>query len=167
MNDRTIDIRDFWSALGGRAISATLVTTAGAEGPQGFVALSATHFSAAPPLVTVAVGATTSALAGIRQSGAFAVNFLSSEGRAVYDRFAAKDAPKGAARFDGIDWRTLATGAPIFAQTTGALDCRLEDAVEKAGTTLLFGRIVDFVRDDGARPLVHFRGRLVGEAPPA
>ncbi|MFT3688351.1 flavin reductase family protein [Paenirhodobacter sp.] len=157
---QAITIPAFWTALGARAISATIVTTSGEGGPQGFVALSATHFSATPPLVTVSVSATTSALAGIRASGVFAVNFLSREGRAVYDRFAAKDAPKGAARFEGLDYGALATGAPVFAATTGALDCRFEEAIERDGATLIFGRIVDFIRHEQAEPLIHFAGRL-------
>lgn len=157
----TIDIPAFWSALGARAISATLVTSLGPEGPAGFVALSATHFSAAPPLVTVAVGGGTSALSAITESGAFAVNFLSTEGRAVYDRFAARDAPKGAARFEGLDHAPLLTGAPVFAAVTGALDCQLEEVVERHGTHLLFGRIVQTLRHRDAQPLIHFGGKLV------
>lgn len=159
-DQREITIPAFWTALGARAISATIVTTEGNDGPQGFVALSATHFSADPPLVTVSVSATTSALAGIRTSGAFAINFLSREGHAVYERFAAKDAPKGAARFAGLDYSRLATGAPAFAATTGVLDCRFVEAIEREGTTLIFGRIVDFLRHAEALPLVHFAGRI-------
>lgn len=155
-----IDIPGFWSALGARAISATIVTTRGAAGPAGLVALSATHFSAAPPLMTVAVGGGTAALADICASGAFAVNFLSTEGRAIYERFAARDAPKGAARFEGLEHAGLETGAPVFSAVTGALDCRLEEVLERAGTHLVFGRIVATRRHPEARPLLHFGGRL-------
>lgn len=156
-----IDIPTFWSAIGARATGATIVTAQADRGPAGLVALSATHFSAAPPLVTVAVGAGTAALQDILASRAFAVNFLSTEGRAIYDRFAAKDAPKGAERFAGLDFAPLRTGAPVFAAITGALDCELEEVVERAGTSLIFGRIVEVVRHREARPLIHFGGRLL------
>ena len=141
-------------------MSAIVVTTTGPEGPAGFIGLSATHFSAAPPRVTVAIGASTAALAVLLSSRVFAINCLSTEGRAVYDSFAARDAPKGAGRFEGHETGVLTTGAPIFAAVTGAMDCRFEEAMERDGTTLILGRVVDVLRHDAAAPLIHFRGKL-------
>ncbi len=71
-----IDIGAFWRTLGERAIGATVVTTSGAEGPNGFLGLSAAHVCASPPTMVVSVDKKTSALEGILESGGFAVNFL-------------------------------------------------------------------------------------------
>ena len=76
-----IDIGKFWKTLGERATGATLVTADGAEGWTGFLGLSASHVSAAPPVMLVSIDRKTSALSGVLEKGHFAVNFLpASEG---------------------------------------------------------------------------------------
>ena len=155
-----ITSRDFWAALSARVTSVMIVTTLGPDGPEGFVGLSATHFSASPPLMTVAVSESTSALTPILHSGAFAINFLSDRGEPIYERFAARDAPKRSARFHGLAWHPLATGAPIFEEVVGAIDCRLEEALTRGDTRLLFGRVVGYRRLADRRPLLHFDGAL-------
>lgn len=139
-----------------RAIGSAIVTTEGPSGPAGFLALSTSHLTAEPPIMTVAVGQSTSALGDIRKSGAFAINYLASDAKHVLNRFVGRDAPKGAERFAGLDCSRLETGAPILPGTVGAMDCRLEEEVERYGTILLFGRILSVVQDGDARPLVHF-----------
>jgi flavin reductase (DIM6/NTAB) family NADH-FMN oxidoreductase RutF len=151
----------FWGAIGMRAAGVAIVTTEGSDGPAGFLALSATHLTASPPTMTVAIDGRTSALAAVRESGAFAINFLASDAVEIYQRFTAKDGPKGAGRFDGLDYTRLTTGAPVFSQVTGALDCRLEEAIERYGTVLAIGRIVNLVFDKEASPMIHFQGKPI------
>lgn len=155
------EARDFWAAQGMRAIGSAILTSEGASGPAGFVALSASHLTADPPIMTVAVMPSTSALATIRETGAFAINYLAADARAVLGRFMGRDAPKGAARFDGLDCTRLVTGAPVLPGIVGAMDCRLEDEVERFGTVLVLGRILATVQD-GDEPLVHFGGGFLG-----
>lgn len=155
-----ITIKDFWNGLGARALSATIVTSNGGEGPAGFVALSATHFSASPPLMTVAASRSTTALQAILDSGIFAINFLSVNGRDVYERFAARDAPKGAERFSGLAWNPGTSGAPVFEAVTGYVECRLDGRFERDDTTLIFGRVLAMHRNPDARPLIHFAGAV-------
>ncbi|MBY8977151.1 flavin reductase [Rhodobacteraceae bacterium NNCM2] len=158
--DEDLTPGDFWRALGMRATGVTIITTKGAKGPAGFMALSATHLSAAPPLMTISVSASTSALPVLLESGAFAINYLSEGGREIHDRFTARDAPRGSARFEGLAWSELKTGAPVFDAVTGALDCRVEEVIERHGTSLVIGRIVGKMTRPEARPLVHFAGGL-------
>lgn len=152
--------RAFWQAQGMRAIGAAVVTASGADGYAGFLALSATHLTAAPPMMTVAVSPSTSALPAIRAAKAFAINWLAADAQDVHERFAATDAPKGVARFTGLKCLTLATGAPVLPCITGAMDCVLEDEIERFGTTLLFGRIVAVADASATAALVHFGGGL-------
>ncbi|TWF58403.1 flavin reductase family protein [Neorhizobium alkalisoli] len=159
--DMELSAKDFWKAIGARAIGATIVTAADENGPAGFVALSATHFSASPPTMTVAIGENTSALKPILETGMFAINFLSAEGRAIYERFSSRDAPKGAERFAGFDWSAGAEGLPIFKATTAVIECRLEDHIKRGDTYLLFGRITGLHHDQDAKPLISFAGKLM------
>jgi flavin reductase (DIM6/NTAB) family NADH-FMN oxidoreductase RutF len=151
----------FWGAIGMRAAGVAIVTTEGGEGPAGFLALSATHLTASPPTMTVSIDGRTTALAAVRESRCFAINFLSSDAGEIYQRFTAKEGPKGAERFQGLDYTRLSTGAPIFSQVTGALDCRLEEAIERFGSVLAIGRIVNLVSNKQASPMIHFQGKPI------
>lgn len=157
----TIDPKTFWGAIGCRAAGAAIVTVAGADGPAGFLALSATHLTASPPTVTVSLDKKTSAGQDLISSGAFAVNFLAAEGRAIFDRFTMRDGPKGSARFDGLPVSALATGSPVFDAITGVLDCRVEEVIERYGVYLVIGRIVAFENHRDRLPLVHYQGKVL------
>src|SRR5262245_56221659 len=52
---KVIDAKTFWRTLGERAIGATIVTAQGADGPAGFLGLSATHVCADPPSMLVSI----------------------------------------------------------------------------------------------------------------
>lgn len=156
-----IDPRTFWQAIGCRAAGVAIVTVAGQDGPEGFLALSATHLTASPPTVTVSLDKKTSAGPAIIESGAFAINYLASSARGIFDVFTAREGPKGAARFDGLDVTTLVTGAPVLPDITGVLDCRVEEVIERFGVYLLIGRIVAFENFRDRLPLVHYQGQVL------
>jgi flavin reductase (DIM6/NTAB) family NADH-FMN oxidoreductase RutF len=74
--DGEIDAKTFWKAIGCRAIGVAIVTAKGTDGPAGFLALSATHLSASPPMMLVSIGITTSALGAVRHGNHFAINYV-------------------------------------------------------------------------------------------
>jgi flavin reductase (DIM6/NTAB) family NADH-FMN oxidoreductase RutF len=162
----TIDVRAFWGAVGLRATGSTVVTARSDAGPAGFLGLSATHLCADPPLMLVSIDKRTSALPVVMAARHFALNFLPREARAIADMFGGKSAQKGADRFQPGKWGTLATGAPILLSAVGAIDCRLEEAIERHGVVIAIGRVVDVLAGAGAEagagagadPLIHFRG---------
>lgn len=155
---KTIDAKTFWRAIGQRPIGSTVVTATGREGPAGFLGLSATHVSADPPLVLVSVDQRTSALAAIIASRHFAINYLPKDASPIADMFGGKSERKGADRFEPGRWGKLTTGAPILNDAIGAIDCTLEDTIERGGTTIVIGRVVDVMEGGGKEPLIHFRG---------
>lgn len=161
MARRIDDARSFWGALGVRATCVAIITAAGENGPSGFLALSATHLAASPPTMMVSVSLTTSAYGDIVASGHFAINYLSKEALDVYERFAGREAPKGAERFAGLDYATGETGVPVLAKTTGVLECKVEEIIERHGTALVLGTILWAHDNEGAAALVHFRGKLL------
>ena len=159
-SDQHIDAKTFWRSIGNRAVGSTVVTAASQDGPAGFLGLSATHVCAEPSLVLVSIDRRTSALPVVMAARHFALNFLPREARAIADMFGGKSAQKGADRFEAGKWGTLKTGAPILLSAVGAIDCRLEEAIERHGVVIAIGRIVDVLAGAGAGadPLVHFRG---------
>jgi flavin reductase (DIM6/NTAB) family NADH-FMN oxidoreductase RutF len=161
MATEDIDPRTFWRAIGLRAVGTAVVTAQGADGPRGFLALSATHLSASPPLLMVSVDQKTSALATILAARHLAINYLNSTQVDLATSFGGKGDLKGAERFTIGKWTTLRTGAPILVGAAGALDCLLEDSIDRGSATIVIGRLVDFVGDNDAVPLISYKGTTV------
>ena len=154
---RIIDVKSFWAAVSQRAIGAAVVTAADADGPAGFLALSATHLSADPPMMMVSIDKRTSALAAVTNGRHFAINYLPQGAQDLADSFGGKGALKGADRFEAGRWTTLTTGAPILSDAVGALDCALEETIERHGVVIAIGRLVDFSANAEREPLISFR----------
>lgn len=148
----------FWRTLGQRATGATVVTVDGEAGPAGLLGLSTTHVSATPPTLLVSVDKRTSALADILSRKRFAVSFLPRHAEEVADAFGGKSELKGADRFRPGDWKTLVTGAPVFAEALGAFDCVLEGSIERDTVVLVIGTVVGAMHRDEGEPLIVFRG---------
>lgn len=157
----SIDQGIFWRVLGSRAIGMTLVTAGTGANRAGLIALSASHVSAAPPTLLVSVDQSTAALPVIRETAAFAVNFLSAANRVAHDRFHPKSSIKGAERFEDGAWSAIKTGSPVLLDAVGAFDCELIDVIEREGIAICLGRAVA-ARLGAGDPLVYFRGGLGG-----
>ena len=154
---RAIDAKTFWRALGARATGVVVATARGPEGPAGFLALSATHVTADPPTMLVSIDKRTAALEAVRHGKHFALNFLPRGDQALAEMFGGRGETRGAARFAPERWGTLATGAPVLNDAVGAIDCTLDDTIERFGVIIAIGRVVDVIVRNG-EPLLFFRG---------
>ncbi|MDQ8730983.1 flavin reductase family protein [Bradyrhizobium sp. LHD-71] len=159
--DQITDAKTFWRALGSRAIGVAVVTASGSSGPAGFLALSATHLTANPPTMLVSIGQSTSALAPILESKHFAINYIGKSREDLAKEFGGQGTRKGADRFLPGEWNTLKTGAPALIGAVGVLDCELEEAIERHGTTIAIGRIVAFTQAPDVQPLISFAGKYI------
>jgi flavin reductase (DIM6/NTAB) family NADH-FMN oxidoreductase RutF len=158
MNEpKQIDAKTFWRALGMRATGIVIATARGPDGPAGFLALSATHVTADPPTMLVSIDKRTAALGAVLHGRHFALNFLPRGDQALADMFGGRGETRGADRFAPDRWGTLVTGAPVLNDAVGAIDCVLEETMEKFGVMIAIGRVVDVVVRDG-EPLLFFRG---------
>ena len=68
----------------------------------------------------------------------------------------------GARRFDGAQWVTLSTGAPVLADAIAAFDCLVEEVIERHSHAIVLGAVVSL--NEGADEPVLAR-RLGGYAP--
>jgi flavin reductase (DIM6/NTAB) family NADH-FMN oxidoreductase RutF len=158
-NYSTIDnAGSFWRALGARAVGAAIVTARGSAGPSGFLALSATHLSADPPMMMVSIGLTTSALSAVREGKHFAINYLAKGDEEVANEFGGKGQLKGADRFTTRSWSTIVSGAPTLDSAVGVLDCGLEEMIERHGAVIAIGRVLGYRSEAGREPLISFAG---------
>lgn len=157
-----IDARTFWKLMGSRPVAVPIVAARDENGPAGLLALSATHVSAAPPTMLVAVGKTTSALATIRSSAAFSISYLPEGAEETADIFGGRRGLSGADRFVDGQWNSLSTGAPVFRDAVAVFDCTVDTIYENHETNLIVGRIIAFRTDATRRPLLSFGGVYTG-----
>jgi flavin reductase (DIM6/NTAB) family NADH-FMN oxidoreductase RutF len=158
--DSEIDGKTFWKALGCRAIGVAIVTARGSEGPAGFLALSATHLSASPPMMMVSIGLTTSALGAVRQGNHFAINYVAKGSDALVKEFGGGGTLKGADRFLPGAWSTLKSGAPTLVESVGVIDCQLDELIERHGAVIALGRVVAYSAST-LEPMISFRGGYI------
>lgn len=149
--------RELRNALGAFATGVTVVTAAQADGtPRGFTANSFTSVSLDPPLVLVCVAKTASSCALMEASDHMAINILAEDQKHVSGSFASRTG----SRFEGIDWWTGTSGAPILPGTAAMLDCTMERTIDAGDHVILMGRVVDFAHTSIA-PLGYCRGAYV------
>ena len=154
-----IDVRQFWKTLGERPIGMTLVTARHEERPAGFIALSAAHVSADPPLLLVSIDRSTSALATVLAAGHFAINYLAAGQQPIAELFGRHSDHDQ--RFASPDWTVLETGAPVLGSGLGAFDCAIERLVELPGTVIAIGRVAAWFAKGTGDPLIFFRGKYL------
>jgi flavin reductase (DIM6/NTAB) family NADH-FMN oxidoreductase RutF len=149
-----------------RAVSgAVSVITAGAGTDRtGATVTSATALSVDPPTMIVNINRASSTFPVIRRYGHFCVNILASGHQDVANRFAGIGGIKGEARYEGAGWTTRLSGAPTLVGALAAIDCEVEEIIERHSHGIVIGRVVDITVGDG-QSLVYNSGRYGGFAP--
>lgn len=155
------DAKTFWRALGARAVGVAIVTARGPDGPAGFLALSATHLAADPPMMMVSIGLQTSALSAVLASRHFAINYVAKGSDDLVAQFGGRGDRKGADRFLPEEWTVLSTGAPALVGAVGVLDCALDEAIERHGAVIAIGRVVAYEASAGQQPMISFAGGYI------
>lgn len=146
------------AALGGFVGNAGILTASAGPDRSGLLCTSVVSPTGDPPRYLACVGQTASALPLIRRSGCFAINALTADHRRLAERFAGFGGITGDARYEGAEWITLATGAPVLADAAATLDCAVESLTDQDGYVIVVGR-VRAVRSQPGRPaLVWWQG---------
>ena len=124
--------------MGHFATGVTVVTTCYEEKPQGMTANAVASLSLDPPLVLVSVDIQAQMNTCLKASDCFAVNILTVEQEELSVRFA-KHGPKD---FSGIEYRTEATGSPVFELALAYVDCRVTNILPGGDHDIFIGEIV-------------------------
>ncbi len=135
------------------------VITAGiGDDRTGATVTSATSLSMDPPTMIVNINLASSTWPVIRRHGHFAVNILADHQQPIADRFAGRGGLKGVERYAGADWIALVTGAPVLVGALAAVDCELEEAIERHSHAIVLGRVRAVTVGEGSS-LVYAAGR--------
>lgn len=136
----------------------SVITAGVGDERTGATVTSATSLSMDPPTMIVNINLGSSTWPAIRRHGHFAVNILSDHQQPIADRFAGSGGIKGVQRYEGADWVTLVTGAPVLVGALASIDCELEEAIERHSHAIVLGRVRAVTVGDGSS-LIYGAGR--------
>ncbi len=143
----------FLQGMSRAAATVSVVTTDGPAGRQGATVSAMVPVSADTPQPTllVCVHHLTRLAHASLENGVFCVNVLREDQTWLSERFAGRHGGHGEAKFDGLAWARLATGAPRAVDPLVAFDCRVAAADRVGSHYVIFGAVQDiFLTDSGA-----------------
>lgn len=135
------------------------VITAGEGGERtGATVTSATGLSVDPPRMIVLLNRGSSTWPVVQRYGHFGVNVLGAEHEDVANNFAGRGGLKGPERYEGAEWTVLASGASLLENALAAVDCVVEEAIERHSHVIVIGRVVA-IRTGQGPALAYREGR--------
>ena len=117
-----------------------------------------TSLSASPPRLMTCINKSASAWPILSEYRSFGINLLSAEQTDLANRFAGRGGEKGLQRYEGAEWYTAVSGAPLLVDAMAAIDCTVEEVIERHSHAIVIGRIeaVKVTQDD--TPLIYWSG---------
>jgi 3-hydroxy-9,10-secoandrosta-1,3,5(10)-triene-9,17-dione monooxygenase reductase component len=123
------------------ATGVTIVTARSGDRILGMTVSAFTEVSLEPPLVLVCADKTSNTHPLIAESQAFAVHILRRGQEKLSNLFASKKDEHR--RFDGLEHKSGATGAPLLPGTLATFDCRVRNAHDAGDHIIYVGEVVD------------------------
>lgn len=153
---------DFKAGMARRAGGVAIVTTRSGDERHGMTVTDWTGVSLSPPLVLVCADKASNTLRLVRAGRCFAINVLARDQVELSNRFASKKLEWQ--RFDGLDCREGATGAPLLPGCAASFDCALVAEHDAGDHVLLVGR-VEALETSAREPLVYLGGAYCAASP--
>ena len=152
---------DFRGAMRQLTGGVSVVTAGRGKDISGMTVTSVSSLSVDPPTLIVSVNRESSSWPLLQRYGAFGVNILSADQLDVAERFSGKGGLKGAERFAGAQWVTRATGVPLLAGSLAAIDCDVEEVIERHSHAIVIGRVRDVITSVPHTALTYWDGQYV------
>ena len=152
---------DFRSAMRQLTGGVSVVTAGSGRDISGMTVTSVSSLSVDPPAWIVSINREASSWPLVKRYGFFGVNILTSDQIDIADRFTGKGGLKGADRFAGARWMTRASGVPLLVDALAAIDCEVEDVVERHSHAIVIGRVLDVTISPRTAALAYWQGQYV------
>jgi flavin reductase (DIM6/NTAB) family NADH-FMN oxidoreductase RutF len=152
---------DFRNAMRRLTGGVSVITAGRGRDISGMTVTSVTSLSVEPPALIVSVNSDASSWPLIRRHGFFGVNILNADQLDIAERFTGKDGLKGAARFAGADWFTRASGVPLLSGALAAIDCEVEEVIERHSHAIVIGRVLDLQVSPRTAALAYWHGQYL------
>jgi len=155
------DFRDAMRQLTG---GVSVITAGRGRDISGMTVTSVSSLSVDPPALIVSVSWGASSWPLLKRYGFIGVNILASDQIDIAERFAGKDGLKGAERFASAEWTTRASGVPLLVGALAAIDCEVEEIVERHSHAIVIGRVLDLQLSTRTAALAYWQGQYVAIA---
>jgi flavin reductase (DIM6/NTAB) family NADH-FMN oxidoreductase RutF len=159
--DSEVSSGDFRSAMRQLTGGVSIITAGRGRDISGMTVTSVSSLSVDPPALIVSINREASSWPLVKRYGFFGVNILTSDQIDIADRFTGKGGLKGADRFAGARWMTRASGVPLLVDALAAIDCEVEDVVERHSHAIVIGRVLDVTISPRTAALAYWQGQYV------
>ena len=159
--DHEVSSDEFRGAMRHLAGGVSVITAGRGRDISGMTVTSVSSLSVEPASLIVSLNRESSSWPLVKRYGFFGVNILTSDQIDIAERFTGKGGLKGADRFAGAQWTTRASGVPLLAEALAAIDCEVEDVVERHSHAIVIGRVLDVAVSARTAALAYWQGRYV------
>jgi flavin reductase (DIM6/NTAB) family NADH-FMN oxidoreductase RutF len=161
MTENVVSSADFRGAMRHLTGGVSVITAGRGKDITGMTVTSVSSFSVDPPTLIVSINRDASSFPLIRRHGAFGVNILAADQLDIAERFAGKGGLKGADRFAGARWMTAVSGVPLLVGALSAVDCEVEEIIERHSHGIIIGRVRDVKNSTRNAALAYWHGQYV------
>jgi len=159
--DHEVSSNDFRGAMRHLTGGVSVITVGRGSDISGMTVTSVSSLSVEPPSLIVSVNRAASSWPLLKRYGHFGVNILTADQIDIAEGFTGKGGLNGAARFAGAEWTTRASGVPLLVGALAAIDCEVEDIVERHSHAIVIGRVRDLQLSARTAALAYWQGRYV------
>ena len=152
---------DFRHAMRQLTGGVSVITAGKGRDISGMTVTSVSSLAVDPPSLIVSLNRESSSWPLVKRYGFFGVNILTSDQIDIAERFTGKGGLKGADRFTGAKWITRASGVPLLDGALAAIDCEVEDIVERHSHAIVIGRVLDVAVSGRTAALAYWQGQYV------
>jgi flavin reductase (DIM6/NTAB) family NADH-FMN oxidoreductase RutF len=139
----------------------SVITAGKGRDISGMTVTSVSSLSVDPPSLIVSLNRGSSSWPLVKRYGFFGVNILTSDQIDIAERFTGKGGLKGADRFAGATWITRASGVPLLDGALAAIDCEVEEVIERHSHAIVIGRVLDVAVSARTAALAYWQGQYV------
>lgn len=158
---REVSSTDFRGAMRQLTGGVSVITAGRGKDISGMTVTSVSSLSVEPAALIVSLNREASSWPLVKRHGFFGVNILASDQIDIAERFTGKGGLKGAARFAGAEWVTRISGVPLLVGALAAIDCEVEDVIERHSHAIVIGRVLDLQLSARTAALAYWQGQYV------
>jgi flavin reductase (DIM6/NTAB) family NADH-FMN oxidoreductase RutF len=158
---REVPSTDFRGAMRQLTGGVSVITAGRGKDISGMTVTSVSSLSLEPAALIVSINREASSWPLVKRHGFFGVHILTSDQIDIAERFTGKGGLKGAARFAGAEWVTRASGVPLLVGALAAIDCEVEDIIERHSHAIVIGRVLALQLSTRTAALAYWQGQYV------
>jgi flavin reductase (DIM6/NTAB) family NADH-FMN oxidoreductase RutF len=152
---------DFRAAMRQLSGGVSVITTGRGDDISGMTVTSVASLSVAPASLIVSLNRQSSSWPTLLRHRAFGVNILGAGQQGVAERFSGRDGLKGRDRFVGAQWTTFVSGVPLLVDALAAIDCEVEEIIERHSHGIVIGRVLQTRVSPDTAALAYWQGQYV------